>query len=268
MTSLGQEAAPMLSCIPMDRTVPDVMHLAMRCMEKLIQIMYADLKPEGRKTPGHPQNRYLAILRNILKNKSFCFLESPKRKGWFKKPSLTGAQSDLLLENLQRLVVFRTNEQEEDKRDKVEVVTSHIKVFSALRQNKKLDEEEINALEQDIVTWTKRWTGRYINSWINSCHVVSQHLIAYLRLYGNIYKFAQQGVESSVKLVKRSTSSGIFGSVDVCSKYMKMEARRMTRLRERAAKWKLTVCPRCKKQGHSRMSHKSCDFRRAQRNIV
>ena len=83
-----------------------------------------------------------------------------------------------------------------------------------------------------------------------------------LRRYRNIYKFSQQGVEATIKTVKQNVSGGILGSTNVSLEYMRRESRRTARLQDRAKDFKVEICKRCKKEGHSRKSSKSCDFYR------
>jgi hypothetical protein len=261
LSSAGQECLPMLTFVEMDRIIPDILHLAMRCVEKLVLVLFVD----ARKTSSDMNNsnsaqfRYVEELRLILQMEEFVFYIGKNPKNW-KKPNFTGQQCQRILDNLDKLIVYRDNEAADARQLKKKTVDLHRKIFTTLNQNKSFSDSEIDDLAADITVWTKSWVGRFASSWINSCHVVSQHIIYYLHRYRNIYKFSQQGVEATVKTVKQNVSGGILGSADASWQYMCREGRRTASLQDRAKDYKVDKCEKCHKEGHTRKSSKSCDF--------
>jgi hypothetical protein len=259
--SAGQECLPMLTLMEMDRIVPDILHLSMRCMEKLVLVLYLDVKKGNSdlKDANSASSQYLLELRRILQMEDFVFY-SAKDPDYLKKPNFSGQQCETILQNLDKLLFYRLEEDEPRRETKRNAVLKHQKIFSALNQNKSFDASEIATLEKDIDDWKNNWIGRFHMSWINSCHVISQHVPFYLRKYGNIYRFSQQGVEATVKTVKQNASGGILGSANVALKYMCREGRRVATLRDRTEHWKVVLCPSCGKEGHVRKSHKDCAY--------
>ena len=259
--SASQECLPMLTFVEMDGIIPDILHLAMRCVEKLVLVLFVDAQKTSSDmmNPNSAQFRYVQQLRLILHMDEFKFYVSKNPQNW-KKPNLTEQQCQTILDNLNNLIVYRDNKDKDARRLKKKTLDLHHKICTTLNQNKSFSEPEIDSLAVDIAEWTRSWVGRFTASWINSCHVVSQHIIYYLRRFGNIYKFSQQGIEATVKTVKQNVSGSILGSADVSWQYMRRKGRQTARLQDRAKNHQVKECQRCQKEGHSRKSSKSCSF--------
>jgi hypothetical protein len=260
LRSAGQEALPMLTFIPFERIVPDVMHLAMRCMEKLVVLLFSDLKSVESRKNEDAQSRFLKAVAKILDQETFILLPSRKKgSGFYKKPNFNGRQVDVLLDRIMELAIFRQNETVERRQKKIELLQLHQVVFKTLRQNKKFDDKDLALLEDQIFKWTNRWSHSF-GCWVNSCHVVSQHTMFYLKRYRNIYKFSQQGVEASVRVVKKSTSASVFGNANVALEFLRLDSRRSAQLPGRVLTYKKKICPHCGREGHLRKNHKDCTF--------
>lgn len=128
-----------------------------------------------------------------------------------------------------------------------------------LRYQRQFEPEQLNELCQQIHLWGKNWILRFAGTFVNSCHVVWKHVPFYLKMYGDIYRFSQQGVEGMVKQIKRMRN-GVFANINLAAEYMAKESRKLAGLFERKNDDSNTYCKWCNVAGHSRRSSKDCKF--------
>lgn len=252
--SSGQFAKAKLLSI-MEDIVPDVLHLTMRCTEKLIQQIWIDLQRSSSKEQNFDvQTAFLTKFRTITNQPSFNFVE---KQDYIRKPNLTGDQTYKVIDKLPELLFYAPKEQQNHYKLKQELLTLHNSIFLKLRQ-KTLNTEEISALTHDIKRWGVVWMLCFPKGMSNSCHITWHHLPDYLAKFGGLFDFSQEAVESLVKLVKQNGANIMKSSKTISKLILEKDARRVVRLPFKLQDLKNKKCKSCGQTGHSRISNKMC----------
>ena len=257
---LGQKQQPLMTFIQMDHVIPDLLHLTMRCTEKLLLVLYLDLvltESDMRENNGvHLQKLFEDKIKVVLNNQSFQFKAG---EAIIKKPNFSGGQTERILKRLTELVMYKPGEPDVSRQQKLEVVTLHQQLFwTYLRKQHNYTPEQATALTVLINKWAQMWMLRFKESFTNSCHVVYRHVPCYVEMYSNIYKFSQQGVEHCIQNIQNHSVHHVRNTAKITQEIMNMDNRRLVRLPENLAEIVATVCESCEQRGHVRTTSNEC----------
>lgn len=202
------------------------------------------------------QNLFVQKVRTLLKSSTWEFKVADNH---VKKPKFQGPDTDNILENLELLLVYRPKETEEDRAAKQKVVSLTKEIFwEGFRHQHEFSQDQLIVFNKKITDWGQAWIRRFPDSFTNSCHIVYRHIPDYLRRYQNLYVFCQQGVEGTVKLMKRTFNNTMSTSAQVTVELMKKDNRRSLRVPEKSEKLGGIICFYCGGKGHVRRSSKQC----------
>jgi hypothetical protein len=251
----GAIMLPSLNEMDFGHIVPDVMHLGLRIVEKLLVALYRRYVADSV-----CKEKYLEEVRKILGNKKWEF--KTKRTGEYCKPRLDGATTKFVVMNISSLI-FRTNSESNSSWSQVqEFGTLLKKILLTLWSGDVLNVEESEQLKKNIHKFATLWTTSVftLHSWNNSCHVLHKHVPTYLDMYGNLAKYSQEHVESEIGRMKnflRQTSSK---SKTNTKELLQFDNRKLDRLETIIARSEKPPCSACKGTDHSRTSSKKCPF--------
>lgn len=251
----GAIMLPSLNQMDFDHIIPDVMHLGLRIVEKLLVALY-------RRYVLDPvcKEKYLEEVRKILANKNWEF--KTKKTGEYCKPRLDGATMKYVVMNVATLIFRRRMESNEIWGQIQQLGLLLKKILSTLWRENDFNLEEKEQLKKDIDTFATLWTQSVftLHSWNNSCHVLHKHVPKYLDLYGNLGKYSQEHVESEIGRMKNFLRQTSNKSKTNTKELLQYDNRKLDRLEEILERKKKPACNACNGSDHSRRSSKKCPY--------
>ena len=191
---------PLFACIKMDHVIIDTLHLFLRICDVLIENLIIELRRadaiENRVSRGTVNltkcphmERYMHFLNSL----NIPFTWSVNRDtGKLQYRDLTGPEKMQVIENINIKELLPSY-------NDAETVQSVWKKFLLLYTNMRQTfhkHEEIDAFSQSVCTWIQEFLSIYQTIDVTPyMHAFCCHVPQFLRLYGNIEYFNQQGLE-------------------------------------------------------------------------
>jgi hypothetical protein len=243
---------PSLTNVDMNHIVPDVMHLFLRIVEKFLLCLFKYYEDDPLIS-----KRYLEELRLLLGNKKFQFRY---KTDLVRKPNLDGTTLKWIMKNLPKKLIFAKFAAKPEATSTLKDLGCTLTVlFDTLWSSKVLNSEEQVVLKSQIEKLAELWTLVFaIRSWNNSCHVLHKHVMNYIALYGNIYKFSQEHVEGKIGRMKTFLKQTASKSATNTKSLMEFDNRKLNKLESSISKTTHRQCRSCSGTDHYRRSSKKC----------
>lgn len=192
----GIGRVPCLSSISFDHIVPDIMHLFLRIVEKLLLCLFKYYEDDARSS-----EKYLEEVRKLLRNKNFRF---KYKDGLLAKPNIDGKTMKNIIMNLpETLILTKHGEKSHLQKALKDLGCNLVVIYETLWMSRLLNKDEQEILKSQIAKFGELWILLFPrNSWNNSCHVLHRHVMHYVSLYGSIYHFSQEHVEGQIGRMK------------------------------------------------------------------
>jgi hypothetical protein len=198
--------------ISIRQAVPCILHLENRCGEKFLKMLF--LEGYDSKTTGTEQAKLLSDLENIVNSQ---VLGRPGRKSnWrvatakdkdsrqtIKDQTLPNTPCRKFLQHFPLLLelCIADNVRREAWND---VIERWLEVMETARKRETFTEADIGEFQYLADEWFERWLALWgQDRMTNYIHMVALgHLSFYMREWGNLYKYSQQGWEAFNSLIK------------------------------------------------------------------
>jgi hypothetical protein len=195
------------------QAVPCLLHLENRCAEKKIKLMF--LEGFDSKTTGTEQAKFLKDLENLVNTQ---ILGTPGRKAnWrvattqnkdsrqtIKDQTLPNTHCRKFLQNFALLSELCIPDDDARREKWNDCIERWLEVMETARKRETFTEGEIGEFQHLADEWFERWLALHGRDGLtNYIHMVaSGHLSFYMREWGNLYKYSQQGWEAFNSLIK------------------------------------------------------------------
>lgn len=249
----GTVQMPSLLNVEFSNIIPDIMHIFLRIVEKFLTCLYMYYEKDEQSCA-----RYLSKIRLLLHDKSFKFeTKSPTQ---FRKPRLDGATLKHIMRNANEQLIFSIYKEDPQKTAKLrELTTILTKLISDLWSEKEIGEQEQQELEVNLSKFSNLWLNVFnLQTWNNSCHILCKHVPLYTRLYGNIYRFSQENVESQVGRNKNFLKRTASKSSNNVGELLQFDNRKLDRLEHSLSKYAIISCVDCGAHNHQSKRSKKC----------
>jgi len=249
--SKGGTKRPLFTHIDFDKIVPDILHLRIRTVEKLVQLLYKDICVNKDRDL---LSEFTEKLKEIINRPSFKW--STKGKNYTIRPRFDGIQCNSILKNYKELTTLIPN----FSSNGIQCCQYLYEINLAMTA---VPQEEIPLLLEKIEKWGKCWNLAFGSpNFINSCHVIYCHLPFYITRYGGLNRFSQQGTERGVGEKKSVEHSITAGNSDGAATALSHNNRQVSRISSTIKKKKkITCCGLCGSYDHVRLCKKCPKFK-------
>lgn len=250
---------PLFPFIPIQRVVIDTLHLFLRITDVLINLLIRDLRihdgiAKATELDQAPMNSYTKSYENFLN------IECKIRFKWnvdrnskeITYRDLTGPEKVRLFKNMDIASQFPALQK---AKEKGQLWTDFSLLMTDI--NKECDPDKIS---RKTKSWVKMFTTTYQSKDVTPyIHALCMHVPEFIKLYGNLLSFTQQGLEKlndiSTKDFQRASNHRIEESL----KQMLEKRNRIEILEDNGhARTKHTqTCSKCKMVGHNKRSCKN-----------
>ena len=250
---------PLFPFIPIKRVVIDSLHLFLRITDVLINLLIRDLRIYDGITKALDVDE--APINNYTKSyEKFLNTECKIRFKWnvdrdskeITYRDLTGPEKVRLFKNINIASQFPAL-------PKAEQIGQLWADFFSLNSDINKDECEADELSRKIKSWVKLFITTYQSKDVTPyIHAFSMHVPEFVKLYGNIISFTQQGLEKlndvSTKQFQRASNHRNIESL----RQMLEKRNRIESLEDsgHARAKKIQTCSKCKMTGHNKRSCK------------
>jgi hypothetical protein len=224
-----------LCLLQIESLIIDSMHLSNRCIEKLLRMLLI----KGISSTTLSKDEFKKEVETIVNDGSFCassstLLESMFRIKWtFPQPTSQGQsvgdvslcfkRSKQYLKSMHLLFPICLPDINDPSRDDfVKCISLFQKIVDILEQKELFSDEEIDDLQDQIDEFGKLWIQEFGDEGLGNYlhYLIAGHVTYYLRRYGNLYYYCQQGWEQLNWRLKtfyfRRTNRGGKGSKGRC----------------------------------------------------
>ena len=250
---------PIFPSIPVDRVIPDILHLFLRISDILINMLILELRRmdgiEKLKTKEFKQstvknlNTYITYL-NI--NCKICFhMYVDKDSNVLKWRDLTGPEKLKLFASIKIPELFPNLK----NADKVQKLWDNFKaIYKIVWSNKKLDEKELKDFTTKVTAWLTLFISLYQTRHVTPyMHALVAHIPKFLKDIGSLAPYSQQGLEKlNDDITKDYFKSTNHRGKGALSQIM-LKLNRLEELtdQEYYRTKHLHVCSNCKEMGHN-----------------
>ena len=249
---------PLFSFIPMSRVVIDSLHLFLRFADVLINLLIKDLrtldgvnKMTDKNGDGRSISKHVDVYVNFLNDNCkirFRWYVDKETKN-IKWRDLTGPEKIRLFKNINIPSLFP------DLRTKHKLQQIWEKFFELILILGKENCGNASEFGQRSKEWVKLFTSIYHTKDVTPyIHAFAMHVGEFLKLYGNIVKFSQQGLEKLNDLTTTHFQHSSNHRELEALKQMLQKRNRIEDLESRGFQRpkQIQVCTVCKKSGHNR----------------
>lgn len=248
---------PMFSFIPLCRVVIDSLHLFLRIADVLINLIIRDLRTldgveratSSRNSAGESVGQrfatYIKFLNDTCKIRFQCFTDKEKKLNW---RDLTGPEKVRLFKNIDIPVLFPDLQ----SKDQLKKLWSNF--FHLTEELGKVDCNAVE-IERQAKEWIRLFTTIYQTKDVTPyMHALSMHVPEFIRLYGNIVVFTQQGLEklNDITTVQFQRASNHRESEAL--KQLLQKRNRIEELEHYQRVKQVKTCSKCKQTGHNKRS--------------
>jgi len=212
----GKDAALML----ISQAIPCIMHLENRVGEKLITVLLAMAADRFQKRvkSRNLSTRFANNIQHIVNTRILGTVTRPKQwklplsltNDGVGKVSLSNAKTRLFMDNISELVdyTFSSPEDAELKQIWDKMLQDYNEAMKILRKSSEHTDEDIKTFQLKIDSFFTNYvelSGAGKEGVTNYIHMLgSAHLMYYMKVHRNLYKYSQQGWESLNAKVKLS----------------------------------------------------------------
>jgi hypothetical protein len=212
----GKDAALML----ISQAIPCIMHLENRVGEKLITVLLAMAADRFQKRvkSRNLSTRFANNIQHIVNTRILGTVTRPKQwklplsltNDGVGKVSLSNAKTRLFMDNISELVdyTFSSPEDAELKQIWDKMLQDYNEAMKILRKRSEYTDEDIKTFQLKIDSFFTAYvelSGAGKEGVTNYIHMLgSAHLMYYMKVHRNLYKYSQQGWESLNAKVKLS----------------------------------------------------------------
>ncbi len=212
----GKDAALML----ISQAIPCIMHLENRVGEKLITVLLAMAADRFQKRvkSRNLSTRFANNIQHIVNTRILGTVTRPKQwklplsltNDGVGKVSLSNAKTRLFMDNISELVdyTFSSPEDAELKQIWDKMLQDYNEAMKILRKRSEYTDEDIKTFQLKIDSFFTNYvelSGAGKEGVTNYIHMLgSAHLMYYMKVHRNLYKYSQQGWESLNAKVKLS----------------------------------------------------------------
>ena len=251
---------PMFPFIPIERVVIDSLHLFLRIADVLINLLIRDLRilDEIDKATSLDQanttnmKAYQTFLNESCKIRFQWYFEKEAKK--LKWRDLTGPEKKIVFEKINIPTLFPALQQNQQ-------IQKLWEDFFGLIRSLSKSECDADDFEKHSKEWVQLFTSVYQSKDVTPyIHAFAQHVHEFLRLYGNIVIFSQQGLEKlndlTTKHYQRATNhQGYQALKQVLEKRNRIELLEDDGYQRSK---QVQTCSVCRQPGHNKCS---CTFR-------
>ena len=247
---------PLFPTIPLDHVIPDVLHLFLRVTDVLFNLLVTDIRrQDGIDLEELPTTSSMSKLETFFNDTchipfKFAICKETKSLKW---RDLMGPEKLILLDkiNLPILIPHLPN---------VDAVQALWKSFQCL--HKSLHSTSVSNADADYFgTNAKKWVTEFMAVYQTKnvtpyIHLMAMHVPKFLKEYGNLVQFTQQGME------KLNDQTSIDFARSTNHDYRSLEALRQLMEKKNRIEYledhgferqaKQTFCSLCHKRGHNR----------------
>ena len=222
---------PIFSFIPMEHVTIDNLHLFLRISDVLINLLIRDIrvidgieKATG-KLPDNSKGKNLLAYQEFLNGPckirfNWYIDEQSKKLSW---RDLTGPEKIRLFKEINIPTLFPTH----NRKEQLQALWTDF--YSLIKKLGESHCEDIDEFEKSVKSWVIKFTELYQTKDVTLyIHAFSMHVPQFLRMYGNISVFTQQGLEKlndfSTKFYQRSSNHRTFESLQqILEKHNRLE---------------------------------------------
>ena len=250
---------PIFPSIPVDRVIPDILHLFLRISDILINMLILELRrmdgieklrtKEFKQSTVKHLNTYITYLNVNCKISFHMYVD--KESNVLKWRDLTGPEKCKLFASIKIPELFPDLK----NADIVQKLWDNFKViYKILWSNKKLDENGITDFTTKVTSWITLFTSVYHTRHVTPyMHVLVAHVPKFLKDIGSLAPYSQQGLEKlNDDITKDYFKSTNHRNKGALSQIM-LKLNRLEELTDRQyyRTKHLHVCSNCKEMGHN-----------------
>jgi len=191
----GCVRAPIFPSIPIDHVMIDTLHLFLRIADLLINLLIMDLRRQDGIEKGRVEKldrtkqTHLAAYEHFLDDSckiSFCWYVKDSKLNW---RDLTGPEKIRLFNLMDIPTVFPSLPQ---KNEIQHLWSTFIHLINSLKR----PDCDADDLESGAKQWVRHFCSIYQTKHVTPyVHALAMHVPEFIRIYGSISKFNQQGLE-------------------------------------------------------------------------
>ena len=245
----GCKEQPLFPFIPIDHTIPDILHLFLRVSDVLINLLILDLRThDAVKKLTKEQSMfeiYIKFLNETCKISFHTYTDKHSKN--LKWRDLTGPEKLKLFKNINMIQLFPNL----PNNDKIgEIWTSFRDIYRKLQSN---DHPNADQLQDDVDDWITLFTSIYQTKHVTPyMHILRSHIPQFIKIYGTLAPFSQQGLEKlNDDITKDYFRSTNHHDTESLTQLM-FKLNRLEELSHDSYRIKNThVCKLCKTTGHN-----------------
>ena len=246
---------PILS-IPLDHTVPDILHLFLRTADVLINLLILELRRLDSVKKVKPCSEVSTLTEKYVKylneecKVTFHFYTDRQTKV-VKWRDLTGPEKYKVFSKLQIAQVFPSLPQANEIQD---IWNKFMKINNLLKSSKDFNSKTITDLSCDVQNWLTLFLSVYPTKHVTPyMHLLVHHIPEFLKLHGSLAPFSQQGLEKPNDIItKHYFKSTNHHHVEALKQILE-KVNRMQKLEDNACSRpkRIHTCKKCKQPGHN-----------------
>ena len=250
---------PLFPTIPVDHVIPDILHLFLRISDVLINLLILEL----RRLDGIDKSKMQTLDRrkatNVATYEWFLNIKCKISFHWFvgketntlQWRDLTGPEKIKVFEEINIPELFPAVPQALNVQ---QLWSNFFQIYNVLRSSNSLSKQEIDSFEVQVQNWIKDFLSIYQSKNVTPyMHLLVCHIPEFLRKYGTLASFTQQGLEKlNDDLTKNFFRSTNHRDKDAL-KQMLHKLNRLEELRDSGCCRSKTVhvCSVCNNSGHN-----------------
>ena len=251
---------PLFPTIPIDHIIPDILHLFLRISDVLINLLITDLRRLDGIEKGNIRSLNMETANHVVKYEKFLnddckinfhmYIEKESKN--LKWRDLTGPEKLKVFDKINIVELFPNLPQAE----KVQRLwMTFFEIYSVLRE-KKLNNEKVQEFEKSVKDWLILFLSVYQTKHVTPyIHTLVAHIPEFLKLYGSVALFSQQGLEKLNDLLTNNYFRGTNHHSLSALQQLMLKLNRIEELEECQREKKLYHCSICKKTGHNARQH-------------
>ena len=189
---LGCKNAPLFPTVPIHRVIPDVLHLFLRITDVLFDLLILGIRRQDALSGSDSLTQLETFVQNDCRISSFKFHASKEKKNEIQWRDLVGPEKLVLFAKINIETMFP----DVPKSAAIQQLWTDFKKLYKLLQSEKVSSETASKFGKDAKQWVIDFKQVYQSKNVTPyIHILAQHVPEFLKKYGNLVQFTQQGME-------------------------------------------------------------------------